>query len=68
MKAWRPTEDRLWAWSGPSGGWGMKPQRAKEGRAYASPLAFLTVSIPQKASWGRERSGLVWEKGGGDPR
>lgn len=28
-QAWRPKEDRLWAWSGHRGGWSMKAQKAK---------------------------------------
>lgn len=62
MQAWRPKEDRLRAWSGHRGGWDMKPLKAKGRRADEHSLVVCTISIPQKVSCGRERSGAIWER------
>lgn len=61
-QGWRPKEDRLQAWNGHRGGWHRKPQKAKGRREDENPLVVHAVSITQKASCRRERSGAAWER------
>lgn len=59
MQPWRPKEDKLWAPSGRRGVAGAgRPRKLRRGDHF---LVVLTISIPPKASWGRERTGAVWE-------